>query len=119
VHVVTDFESSPRRLTLSRPFGDLLMELSIALQKFAIYPDGHPSLEPAAASIVRRCERVLEDRDLVAIGVARYQLIIEGVATDPNQPVLRRLASALKRLTVHVSPRRARPNCGLAWRGRH
>jgi hypothetical protein len=97
VHVVTDFESSPRRLTLSRPFGDLLMELSIALQKFAIYPDGHPSLEPAAASIVRRCERVLEDRDLVAIGVARYQLIIEGVATDPNQPVLRRLASALNR----------------------
>jgi hypothetical protein len=94
---VTDPSSSSKRLTLSRPFSDLLMEISIGLQKFAMYPDGHPSLEPAAAAVVRRCERVLEDRELVAVGVARYQLIIEGIATDPNQPVLRRLASALNK----------------------
>ena len=29
--------------------------------------------------------------------MARYQLIIDGVATDPNQPVLRRLAEDLHR----------------------
>ena len=34
---------------------------------------------------------------MIAFGVARRQLIIEGVATDPNHPVLRRLAEGLHR----------------------
>ncbi len=34
---------------------------------------------------------------MIALGVARRQLIIEGVTTDPNQPVLRRLAEGLHR----------------------
>jgi len=37
----------------------------------------------------------LADRATIAIGVARKQLIIDGVATDPKQPVLRRLAEGL------------------------
>ena len=41
------------RLTLSRPFSDLLVELSISLHKFVMYPKGNPSLAPAAASVVR------------------------------------------------------------------
>jgi hypothetical protein len=85
------------RVTLSREFSGFLVELSIALHKHAMYPLEHPSLEPAAASVTRRLERLFEDRDMVALGVARRQLIIEGVATDPNQPVLRRLAEALHR----------------------
>ena len=62
-----------------------------------MYPDGHPLLEPAAAAVVRRAERIMEDRPTIAFGVARHQLIIEGVATDPRQPVLRRLADSLNR----------------------
>ena len=89
--------TKPARVTFSKPFSDLLVELSIALQKFVMYPDGHPSLEPAAAAVVRRVERVMEDRATIAFGVARHQLIIEGVATDPRQPVLRRLADSLNR----------------------
>lgn len=85
------------RVTLSRPFSDFLVELSIALHKFVMYPQGHPSLEPAATSVVRRAERIMEDRATIAFGVARHQLIIEGVATDPEQPVLRRLADGLNR----------------------
>lgn len=88
---------APQRVTFSRPFSDLLVELSIALQKFVMYPDGHPLLEPAAAAVVRRAERIMEDRPSIAFGVARHQLIIEGVATDPKQPVLRRLADNLNR----------------------
>ena len=38
---------------------------------------------------------MLQDRSSVAFGVARQQLIIDGVATDPAQPVLRRLAHSL------------------------
>lgn len=85
------------RVTLSRPFSDLLVELSIALHKFMMYPPDHPSLGPAAAAVVRKAERIMEDRATIAFGVARHQLIIEGVATDPDQPVLRRLADGLNR----------------------
>jgi hypothetical protein len=60
-----------------------------------MYPTGHPSLAPAAIRVTERALRLLEDRPMLAFGVARHQLIIDGVATDPNQPVLRRLAEAL------------------------
>ena len=36
------------RAALSRELADLLIEFSIALHKHAMYPEGHPSLEPAA-----------------------------------------------------------------------
>jgi hypothetical protein len=62
-----------------------------------MYPSGHPSLGPAIEGLIRRAERLLLDRPMIALGVARRQLIIEGVATDPNQAVLRRLAEGLHR----------------------
>lgn len=89
--------SKTERITLSRDYSAFLVELSIALHRHAMYPSGHPSLEPAAAAVARRAARLFEDRDTLALGVARRQLIIEGVATDPKQPVLRRLAEALHR----------------------
>ena len=94
---MNDASRKAERVTLSREFGDFLVELSIALHKYAMYPSTHPSLGPVAASVARRAERLLEDRATLAFGVARHQLIIEGVATDPNQPVLRRLAEGLHR----------------------
>ena len=72
-----------------------LIELSVALHKHAMYPTGHQSLEPAAARVAERAARLLESRPTLAFGVARHQLIIEGIATDPNHPVLRRLAETL------------------------
>ena len=91
--------SSPsrERTTLSRKLADFLVELSIALHKHAMYPQGHPSLEPAAAAVTRRVALLLEDRATVSLGVARNQLVIEGVATDPKHPVLRELAARLHR----------------------
>jgi hypothetical protein len=62
-----------------------------------MYPSGHPSLGPAIEAIIRRADRLLLDRPMIALGVARRQLIIEGVTTDPNQAVLRRLAEGLHR----------------------
>lgn len=94
---MSDAGTKPERVSLSRDFSEFLIELSIALHKHAMYPSGHPSLEPAAAGVVRRAERLLQGRETIAFGVARRQLIIEGVATDPNQPVLRRLAEGLHR----------------------
>lgn len=76
---------------------EFLIELSIALHRHSMYPSGHPSLEPAVAGVVRRAEQLLRSRRTLAFGVARRQLIIDGVATDPDQPVLRRLAETLHR----------------------
>src|SRR2546429_2351025 len=83
------------RATLSRDLADFLIELSIALHKHAMYPEGHPSLAPAAAGVTRRAERLLQDRSTLSLGVARQQLVIEGVATDPKHPVLAELAGRL------------------------
>lgn len=85
------------RVVLARDLSEFLVELSIALHKHAMYPPGHPSLGPAAERLAARAEGLLEGRPTIAFGVARYQLIIDGVATDPNQPVLRRLAEDLHR----------------------
>ena len=80
--------TAPKRAALSRELGEFLIELSIALHKHAMYPEGHPSLEPAAASVVHRAAELLRDRPTLSLGVARSQLIIEGVATDSNAAAL-------------------------------
>ena len=92
-------EASPRseRATLSRDLNEFLIELSIALHRQSMYPTGHPALIPAIESVIRRAEQLFEDRPQIAFGVARRQLVIDGVTTDPDQPVLRRLADTLHR----------------------
>lgn len=92
---VESVQPKQERPVLSRDLSEFLVELSIALHRHSMYPSGHPSLGPAVASVVRHAERLLFDRATIAFGVARRQLIIEGVTTDPNQPVLRRLAEGL------------------------
>lgn len=87
----------PKRVTLSRDLSEFLLEFSIAVQKHALYPGGHPSLEATAAALADRAERLLDTRPTLVFGVALRQLIIDGVATDPDHPVLRRLAEGLHR----------------------
>ena len=83
---------------LSRELADFLIEFSIALHKNAIYPEGHPLLSQAVRGLLSRMGALLkDDRATLSIGVARRQLIIEGVATDPNHPLLRELAQRLHR----------------------
>lgn len=83
--------------TLSRDLADFLVELSIAMHKTAIYPARHPLLESAVAGVERRLSVLLRERPTLSIGVARRQLIIEGVATDANHPLLRELAQRFHR----------------------
>lgn len=85
------------RATLSRDLSDFLIELSIALNKHGMYPEGHPSLAPAAGRVLERVVPLLMQRDVLSLGVARTQLVIEGVATDPSNPVLKELADKLHR----------------------
>ena len=88
--------AKPGVATLSRELADFLVELSITLNKHAIYPQSHPLLDVAVDGVANRLAALfVGDRDSLSIGVARRQLIIEGVATDPSNPVLKELAQRL------------------------
>jgi hypothetical protein len=93
----TGTPSSPAAAILTRELGDFLIELSIAMHKHAIYPNGHPLLDGAADSVTRTLWGLLAEHPVLSIGVARRQLVIEGVATDPNHPLLQELAQRLHR----------------------
>jgi hypothetical protein len=83
-------------VAISRELADFLLELSITLNKHAIYPNKHPLLDLAIYGVANRLALLFDERrDSLSIGVARRQLIIEGVATDPYNPVLKELAQRL------------------------
>jgi len=85
------------RATLSRDLSEFLIELSISLNRYAMYPGDHPSLRPSADNLVVHLDNLLQDRAQLSLGVARSQLVIEGVATDAKNPVLHELAGRLHR----------------------
>jgi hypothetical protein len=89
--------ASGESAALSRDLADFLIELSIALHKNAIYPQGHPLLGGAVDALVLRLVRLLQDRTSLSLGVARQQLVIEGVVTAASNSLLRELAQRLHR----------------------
>ncbi len=88
-------DTTQKRAALSRELSEFLIELSIGVHRYSMYPDNHPSLRPAVENLVRRMSRLFEGRQTIDIGVAQKQLVIEGVATDPKHPVLADLARRL------------------------
>jgi hypothetical protein len=85
------------RTALGRSLSDFLVEFSIVLHNRSMYPDDHPQLRNAADRFMHRLETVLENRESIALGVASHQLIVDGVATDPANALLRDLARRLNR----------------------
>lgn len=93
--------ASPRPVAaLSRQLSDFLVEFSIVLHKRAMYPSGHPHLQRSLERFVDRLEILLRHWKTVSLGVARHQLIIGGVATDPRNALLSDLARRLHRHRV-------------------
>lgn len=88
-------DSKRTKASLSGELSDFLIELSAALQKHSMYPAGHPVLSPAADSVFSRLSLLLASHGSLSIGIAREQLIIEGVATDSSHALLRSLADRL------------------------
>src|SRR5436190_18144510 len=82
---------------LSRELADFLVEFSIVLHKRAMYPLGHPHLQQSASRFVDRVETLLQLRENLVVGIARHQLIVAGVATDPRNALLSDLARRLHR----------------------
>ncbi len=88
-------QAAPERATLSRELSEFLVELSIGVHRYVMYPPGHPSLDPIVEALIARLGELLSDRRTLSIGVAAKQLVIEGVATDQKHPVLSDLAKRL------------------------
>lgn len=86
--------------TLPRALADFFIELSVGLQKYSMYPDGHPLLETAGAAMTRRLGQLLADAPVLSVGVARHQLVVDGVSSDANSLVLRDLALKLHRREI-------------------
>lgn len=74
---------------------EALTAFALGLQRAATHPDGHPVLDGAAAELEARLAALLVGRPSLTIGIAPQQLLVDGIATDPNQPVLRELAARL------------------------
>jgi len=91
-------ESQKRTTALSKEVSEFLLEFSIGVHRYSMYPPDHPSLGPAAENVLRRLGGILVDRRRLSIGVGPKQLVIEGVATEARHPVLADLA---KRLHQH------------------
>jgi hypothetical protein len=89
--------ASGREQPLARELSQFLQDLSIALHRYGMYPDGHPALQPALDRLATRAEQLFRDRAHIAVGVARDRLVIEGVATDARNTVLQGLAERLHR----------------------
>jgi hypothetical protein len=89
--------ASDERKVLSRELSVFLVQFSIALHKHSTYPPGHPQLATALDSVLDRLGDLFREREVLSIGVSKQQLLIEGVATDSANPVLRELAQRLHR----------------------
>ena len=83
--------------TLSRELSDFLIEFAIVLNKHAIYPVGHPLLDASRAVFANRLTALLAQRETISLGVAQNQFIIEGLATETGNALLRDLARRLHR----------------------
>jgi hypothetical protein len=86
---------APKRAALGRDLSEFLIEFSIGVHRYAIYPPGHPSMAPVVESITIALADLMAERGSLSIGVAQRQLVIEGVATDSRHPVLSDLARRL------------------------
>jgi hypothetical protein len=81
--------------TLSKDLSDFLTELSVALHRRAMYPGGHPSLATAEGRVLKRLAPLLKMSGQLAVGIASEQLVIDGIATDAKNHLLRNLAQRL------------------------
>jgi hypothetical protein len=89
--------SRRKAAVLPRDLAEFLVEFSIVLNHRSMYPPGHPQLEQAVARFVHRLEGMLASRRTLSLGVAHRHLLIDNVATDPSNALLRDLATRLHR----------------------
>lgn len=89
-----------RTQSISRRAAEFLIELSISLQKRAMYPPGHPHLRSSADRLTKRAGALLEAEPEVVFGIGREQIVVDGVSTDARNTLYRELSERLHRHRV-------------------
>ncbi|MFN8667893.1 MAG: hypothetical protein U0164_12020 [Gemmatimonadaceae bacterium] len=74
---------------------EFAQELAVAVHKRGIYPAGHPMQQGAVEGVLDRLTGLLASRPELSIGVGRSHLILDGVSTDPHNPLMSELAERL------------------------
>ena len=92
--------------TLDKRLVDFLLDFGVAVQKHAIYPPGHPQLTAAVERVMKRLDAAMVNNRPISLGIARTQVVVEGVATDPNNALMKELAQRFHRhrlgsITIH------------------
>lgn len=87
--------SSLKTDALSHELHELVLELAVAVHKRGIYPASHPMQHGAVDGVTARLNAALAKRPNLSLGVARHQLIVDGVSTDATHPLIRELAQQL------------------------
>ena len=85
---------------IPKNLAEFLLEFAVAVQKHAIYPQGHPQLAGAVEKCVRRLDSILNGVDPVTFAFARNQVVIDTVATDPAHSLMRELAQRMHRQRI-------------------
>ena len=62
---------------IPKNLAEFLIEFAVAVQKHAIYPQGHPQLSGAVDKCVRRLDAILNGVDPVTFAFARNQVVID------------------------------------------
>lgn len=92
--------ASPSSSGIPKNLAEFLIEFAVAVQKHAIYPQGHPQLAGAVEKCVRRLDAILNGVDPVTFAFARNQVVIGSVATDPAHSLMRELAQRMHRQRI-------------------
>lgn len=93
-------KAAPGGASLPRDLTDFLIDFSIVLHKRTMYPPAHPHSRESVGRFGRRLEALLERQGVLMLGVARHQLIVGGIATDPRNALISDLARRLHRQRV-------------------
>ncbi len=74
-----------------------LVEFARAVQRWQMYPPGHPAITTMLGSVQDHLDEYLIAHPTLSIRIARNHLTVEGVETDPEQALFRGLARRLYR----------------------
>lgn len=76
---------------------EFLVEFARAVQRFGMYPPGHPAIVSMVEHVCDRLDTLLAGRDSLEIHIERTHLQIDDTETDPKLPLLSGLANRLYR----------------------
>ncbi len=86
-------ERAPSRLPA--PVARCLVDLAVALNRFSMYPQGHPALAPAADEVLDALRVLLREQGSISVEGRRERVVVGEAASDPGTPHLRALAARL------------------------